>query len=59
MAGTFYSYRTYHDRVLHRMGYKIHDDFDDMSNYGDSDSSDDDGAGVCGGVEVSDQAEKW
>mmetsp|Transcript_9759 Transcript_9759/g.16200 ORF Transcript_9759/g.16200 Transcript_9759/m.16200 type:complete len:912 (-) Transcript_9759:149-2884(-) len=59
VAGTFYSYRTYHDRLLHRMGYEIQDDFDDMSNYGDSDSGsddNDDGDGVGGGVEMSDQA---
>lgn len=54
VAGTFYSYRTYHDRLLHSMGYEIQDDFDDMSNYGDSDSSDDGGAGA--GLEMSDQA---
>ena len=48
VAGVFAYYRIYHDRLLHRMGYEIQDDFDALlSSYEDSkgggDSSDDPG----------------
>ena len=28
VAGTFLSYRQYHDRLMYRLGYEIQDDFD-------------------------------
>ena len=35
VAGTFISYRHYHDRFMYRLGYEIQDDFDTLLGWGE------------------------
>jgi hypothetical protein len=57
VAGTFISYRHYHDRLMNRLGYSIQDDFDSLLGYMDEgegeDTGEDSGAPpVRSGVEL-------
>lgn len=44
LAGSFFSYRVYHDRLLHHLGYEIQEDFE-------NDTEDYSGGGSLAGAE--------